>query len=81
MTMGLSSSLDDAVRKAKTDMVDWLLSEYQLTLPEVSQVVGTSAEYRVSVVLGGNSGIVLKLPKDRLRALTRRAKAGIIGNE
>jgi hypothetical protein len=62
-------------------MVDWLLEQYQLTLPEVSQVVGTSAEYRVSVVVGRNAGIVLKLPKDRLRFLLRRGKDGVKGND
>jgi hypothetical protein len=72
MTMGLSSSLDDAVRKATTNMIEWLMAKYDLALPEVSQVVGTSAEYRVSVVVGRNAGIVIKLHKDRLRSLKPR---------
>ncbi len=75
MTMGLSSSLDDAMRRATTNMIDWLMARYELTLPEVSQVVGTSAEYRVSVMLGRNAGIVLKLHKDRLRSLKARASS------
>lgn len=72
MTMGLGSSLDDAVRKATTNMIDWLMATYVLTEPEVSQVVGTSAEYRVSVVVGKNAGMVIKLHKDRLSSLKRR---------
>ena len=68
MTMGLGASLDDALRKATTNMVDWLMARHALTLPEVSQVLGTSAEYRVSVVVGRNAGIVLKLHRDRLRS-------------
>jgi amidase len=72
MTMGLSSSLDDAMRKATTNLIEWLMAKYDLALPEVSQVVGTSAEYRVSVVVGRNAGIVIKLHKDRLRSLRPR---------
>jgi amidase len=73
MAMGLSSSLDDAMRKATTNMIDWLMARYELSLPEVSQVLGTSAEYRISVVVGKNAGIVVKLPKDRLRSLKPRS--------
>jgi len=72
MTMGLSASLDDALRKATTHMIDWLTTKYELSLPEASQVVGTSAEYRVSVVVGRNAGIVMKLSKDRLQRLKVR---------
>ena len=69
MTMGLDASLDHALRKATTSMVDWLMARHALTLSEVSQVLGTSAEYRVSVIARGNAGIVLKVHKDRLRSL------------
>jgi len=73
--MGLSSSLDDAIRKATTNMVEWLMATYELRFPEVSQVIGTSAEYRVSVIVGQNAGIVIKLHKDRLGGLKRRKVA------
>jgi acetamidase/formamidase len=69
MTMGLDASLDHALRKATTSMVDWLIARHDLTLSEVSQVLGTSAEYRVSLIARGNAGIVLKVHKDRLRLL------------
>ena len=69
MTMGLGHSLDDSLRKATTHMVDWLMARHALTLSEVSQILGTSAEYRVSVVVGSSAGIVIKVHKDRLRGL------------
>ena len=72
MAMGLSSSLDDAIRKATTNMIEWLMAKYELTFPEVSQVIGTSAEYRVSVIVGRNAGMVIKVHKDRLRGLKPR---------
>ena len=69
MTMGLDVSLDSALRKATASMVDWLMARHALTLSEVSQVLGTSAEYKVSVIARGNAGIILKVRKDWLRSL------------
>ena len=68
MTIGLGASLDDALRKATTNMVHWLMARHALTLSEVSQVLGTSARYRVSVIVGSNAGIALKVHKDRLQS-------------
>jgi acetamidase/formamidase len=56
MAMGLSSSLEDAVRNATTNMIEWLMARYELTLSEVAQIVGTAAEYRMSVLVGKNTG-------------------------
>jgi amidase len=72
--MGLGGSLDDAFRTATASMADWLTSEYQLTPSEMAQVLGTAAEYKVSEVADRNAGIVLKISKERLSALTPAAK-------
>ena len=69
MALGLGESLDDALRKATTNMVEWLMARHGLTLPEVSQVLGTSAEFTVSVIVGQTAGIVIKVHKDGLKAL------------
>jgi acetamidase/formamidase len=69
MALGLGRSLDDALRTATTNMIEWLMARHRLTFPEVSQVLGTSAEYTVSVVVGQNAGIVIKIRKDRLQSL------------
>jgi amidase len=69
MAIGLGTSLDDALRKATTNMIEWLMARHRLTFPEVSQVLGTSAEYTVSVIVGHNAGIVIKVRKDRLQSL------------
>jgi len=70
MAMGLSGSLDDAMREATANMAQWLTDEYKLTPSEVAQVLGTSAEYKVSEVADRNAGMVLKINKDRLKTLT-----------
>jgi acetamidase/formamidase len=74
MAMGLGGSLDDAFRTATASMAQWLTDEYALTPSEVAQVLGTSAEYKVSEVADRNAGIVLKVNKERLNGLTRAAK-------
>ena len=69
MTMGLAGSLDDAFKNATSSMAQWLADDYKLTPSEIAQVLGTAAEYRVSEVADRNSGVVLKLNKDRLKPL------------
>jgi amidase len=69
MAMGLSGSLDDAMKEATANMAQWLTADYNLTPSEVAQVLGTSAEYKVSEVADRNAGIVLKIDKERLRNL------------
>ena len=63
-------SLDDAFRDATAGMAQWLTDDYGLTPSELAQVLGTSAEYKVSEVADRNAGIVLKINKERLHALT-----------
>ncbi len=74
MAMGLAGSLDDAFRGATANMAQWLTEEYKLTPSEVAQVLGTSAEYKVSEVADRNAGIVLKISKERLKALSSAGK-------
>ena len=69
ITMGLSGGLDDAFRRATQDMFTWLTEKYALTPSEIAQVLGTSAEYKVSEVADRNAGIVLMIKKERLQAL------------
>jgi acetamidase/formamidase len=59
ITMGLSASLDDALKDSTDGMAKWLNEEYTLTPSETAQVLGTAAEYKVSEVADRNSGVVL----------------------
>jgi amidase len=69
MAMGLGGSLDEAFRNATGNMAQWLTEQYELTPSEVAQVLGTSAEYKVSEVADRNAGMVLKIGKERLQTL------------
>lgn len=70
MAMGLDGSVDEALRGATANMANWLTDAYKLTPSEVAQVLGTSAEYKLSEVADRNAGIVLKISKERLRGLS-----------
>ena len=74
ITMGLSASLDDALKGATDEMAKWLNEEYKLTPSETAQVLGTAAEYKVSEVADRNSGVVLKIDKKRLSELVKKTK-------
>jgi amidase len=74
ISMGLYGSLDDAFRSATANMAQWLTEDYKLTPSEVAQVLGTAAEYKVSEVADRNSGVVLKIDKERLKPLAPAPK-------
>jgi acetamidase/formamidase len=74
MAVGLGGSLEDATREATSSMAHWLEQEYKLTPSEVAQVLGTSAEYKISEMADRNAGVVLKLNKERLAGLTPAGK-------
>jgi amidase len=72
ITMGLSASLDDALKGATNGMAKWLDEDYKLTPSETAQLLGTAAEYKVSEVADRNSGVVLKIDKQRLTGLVKK---------
>ncbi len=69
LAMGLAGSLDDALREATSNMAQWLTEDYKLSASELAQVLGTSAEYKVSELADRNAGVVLEIRKDRLSGL------------
>ena len=71
IALGYSGSIDDAFRDATSNMAQWLTQDYSLNPSEIAQVIGTAAEYKVTEVADRNSGIALKINKDRLTPLTK----------
>jgi amidase len=72
ITMGLSASLNDALKSATDGMAKWLNEDYKLTPSETAELLGTAAEYKVSEVADRNSGVVLKIDKQRLTGLVKK---------
>jgi acetamidase/formamidase len=69
MAIGISGDLYDALREATSDLASWLETDYGLSWPEVSAVLGTSMRYDVADLVGSDVSIVAKLPKTALRKL------------
>ncbi len=74
MAVGLAGSVDDAFREATVNMAAWLQDKYGLTPTEVAEVLGTSAEYKVSEVADRNAGVALKINKERMATLAPAKK-------
>jgi amidase len=74
MAMGLGGSLDDAFKSATANMAGWIAEDYKLLPPEIAELFGTAAEYRVSEVADRNAGVVLKINKERLKSLAEIEK-------
>jgi amidase len=71
MAIGLSGSLDDALRKATSELASWLRSDYKLGPSDTAIVLGTSIEYTISEIADRNVGIVAKIRKSSLRSAIR----------
>jgi len=69
MAMGLSGSVDDALKSATSNMALWLTQDYKLTPSEIAEVLGSAAAYKISEVADRNAGVVVKLPKKLLAAI------------
>jgi amidase len=72
MAVGLDGSLEGALKDATSGMAQWLEQDYGLTPSEVAQVLGTASEIVVNEVADRNAGIVVRLAKDRRRAIPRK---------
>jgi amidase len=69
IAVGLSGSLDDAFRKATSELSSWLQSDYKLSTSEAAIVLGTWVEYTISEVADRNAGVVAKIRKGALVSL------------
>jgi acetamidase/formamidase len=70
MAIGFSGSLDNAFRIATSELASWLQADYKLSASEAAVVLGTSIEYNISEVADRNVGVVAKIRKGTLRALS-----------
>jgi amidase len=60
-----SSSMDQGLRMANTDMLNWLTAEYKFTQPEAHLLLGTAVEHKIVTYFGTISTLMSKkyLPK------------------
>lgn len=66
MSLGIGNSLEDALRSATTQLVNWLQKDYKLEPNEAAIVLGTAMRYDVAEVVDPLVHIVAKVRKDAL---------------
>jgi amidase len=69
MAMGIGNSLEDALRTATTQLVNWLQRDYKLEPNEAAIVLGTAMRYDIAEVVDPLVHIVAKVRKDALAGL------------
>ena len=67
MSLGVGNSLDEALRRATSDMARWLEKEYKLSATDAAIVLGFAARYDIPDVVAPNFGVTLRVPKSALR--------------
>jgi acetamidase/formamidase len=71
MAVGLDKNLDDALKIATLNLLDWLQNDYQLSLEEATQVIGTSIEYRIAEIADPKVEVVAMIKKELLKGLKK----------
>jgi amidase len=72
MSVGVGGSLDEAMRRATSDMARWLEREYKLTSTEAALVMGFALRFDIPDVVPPGFGVTARLPKSALSQLSRR---------
>jgi amidase len=71
MSVGVGGSLDEAMRRATSDMARWLERDYKLTSTEAALVMGFALRFDIPDVVPPGFGVTARLPKSALRQLSR----------
>ncbi|MEP6683526.1 MAG: acetamidase/formamidase family protein [Parafilimonas sp.] len=71
MSLGIAKKLDDAIKIATTDLVNWLQHDYNLTLQEATQVISTTIEYNIPEIADPYVEVIAKIKKELLTSLKK----------
>jgi len=71
MSLGSAKHLEDALKIATSGLLDWLQTDFQLTLHEATQVISTTIEYTIAEIADPEQIVVAKIKKQALKDLPR----------
>lgn len=66
MVLGIGNSLPDALRRATTELADWLADDFMLNPSEVAIVLGFALRYDIAEVVDPHVNLVAKVKKSAL---------------
>jgi len=72
MSVGVGGSLDEAMRRATSDLARWLEREYRLTSTEAALVLGFAVRFDIPDVVPPGFGVTARLPRSALGRFKRR---------
>lgn len=68
MTIGSARPLDDAVRIASVELIDWMVSDYGFDRLDAYQLLGQVVQYRIGNMVDPNYTVVAKMPRRYVQA-------------
>ncbi len=71
MAIGIDKSLDNAIKIATAGLLEWLQSDYELTLQEATQVLSTSIEYTIAEIADPKVEVIAKIKKTTLKGIKK----------
>jgi amidase len=69
VAMAMDKTLEEALKKATLGLLEWLQSDYKLTLKEATQVIGPLIEYRIPTLAGPKVEVAAMIKKKYLASL------------
>jgi len=74
MSVGMNGTLDNSLKIATKGILDWLQEDYNLTLEEATQVMGSSLEYKIAEIVDPQVEVVAMIKKTVLKNISKRIK-------
>ena len=71
MAFGQAKNLDLALKEATVNLIDWLQTDFQLSIEEASQVIGPAVKYRIPKIASQEVEVVALIEKDILEQLSK----------
>lgn len=69
IAVAMDKTLEESLKKATLGLLEWLQQDYQLSLKEATQVIGTAIEYRIPSLAGPKYEVAAMLKKEILRGV------------
>lgn len=66
LSHGVGGSVDEALRRATSDLASWLENRYKLSSSDVAVLLGFSMQYEIADVVSPGYGVIARVPKAAL---------------
>ncbi len=72
MTVGMDATIDNSLKIATKEMLEWLQEDYDLTIEEATQVMGSSIEYKIAEIVDPKVEVVAMIKKSVLSKIQKK---------